>query len=93
MLITHTQLPDMPFYGGGAGMADRLGMKPNWVIDLHGGGCAAFVLGLKVARNLLHPPHGADRRRAEHRGPGVRSARGAAWRRLRFRVTARRSGW
>ena len=72
VLITHTQLPDMPFYGGGAGMADRLGMKPNWVLDLHGGGCAAFVLGLKVARNLLHPPHGADRRRAEHRGPGVR---------------------
>ena len=55
VLITHTQLPDMPLYGGGAGMADRLGMKPNWVLDLHGGGCAAFVLGLKVARNLLHP--------------------------------------
>ena len=53
MLITHTQLPDMPFYGGGAGMAHRLGMKPNWVLDLHNGGCAAFVLGLKVARNLL----------------------------------------
>ena len=31
VLITHTQLPDMPLYGGGAGMADRLGMKPNWV--------------------------------------------------------------
>jgi 3-oxoacyl-[acyl-carrier-protein] synthase-3 len=34
-------------------MAHRLGMKPNWVIDLHNGGCAAFVLGLKLARNLL----------------------------------------
>src|SRR5262245_55792305 len=53
VLITHTQLPDMPFYGGGAGIAHRLGMKPNWVLDLHNGGCAAFVLGLKVARNLL----------------------------------------
>ena len=53
VLITHTQLPDMPFYGGGAGTAHRLGMKPNWVLDLHNGGCAAFVLGLKVARNLL----------------------------------------
>jgi 3-oxoacyl-[acyl-carrier-protein] synthase-3 len=53
VLITHTQLPDMPFYGGGGGMAHRLGMKPNWVLDLHNGGCAAFVLGLKVARNLL----------------------------------------
>ncbi|PRC47897.1 3-oxoacyl-ACP synthase, partial [Mycobacterium sp. ITM-2017-0098] len=53
VLITHTQLPDMPFYGGGGGMAHRLGMKPNWVIDLHNGGCAAFILGLKLARSLL----------------------------------------
>ena len=53
MLITHVQLPDTPFYGSGAGMAHRLGMKPNWVLDLHNGGCAAFVLGIKVARNLL----------------------------------------
>ena len=45
VLITHTQMPDMPFYGGGGGMAHRLGMKPNWVLDLHNGGCAAFVLG------------------------------------------------
>ena len=53
VLITHTQMPDMPFYGGGGGIAHRLGIKPNWVLDLHNGGCAAFVLGLKVARNLL----------------------------------------
>lgn len=53
VLITHTQLPDMPFYGGGGGVANRLGMKPNWVIDLHNGGCAAFILGLKLARQLL----------------------------------------
>jgi 3-oxoacyl-[acyl-carrier-protein] synthase-3 len=53
ILITHTQMPDIPFYGGGGGMAHRLGMKPNWVVDLHNGGCAAFVLGLKLARNLL----------------------------------------
>ncbi len=53
MLITHTQMPDMPFYGAGGGIAHRLGMRPNWVLDLHNGGCAAFVLGLKVARQLL----------------------------------------
>jgi 3-oxoacyl-[acyl-carrier-protein] synthase-3 len=53
ILITHTQLPDMPFYGGGGGIAHRLGMRPNWVLDLHNGGCAAFVLGLKVASRLL----------------------------------------
>ena len=53
VLITHTQVPDMPFYGGGGGMAHRLGMRPSWVIDLHNGGCGAFVLGMKVARQLL----------------------------------------
>jgi 3-oxoacyl-[acyl-carrier-protein] synthase-3 len=52
-LITHIQLPDMPFYGAGGGIAHRLGMRPSWVLDLHNGGCAAFVLGLKVARQLL----------------------------------------
>jgi 3-oxoacyl-[acyl-carrier-protein] synthase-3 len=53
VLITHVQQPDMPFYGGGGGMAHRLGMRPSWVLDLHNGGCAAFVLGLQVARQLL----------------------------------------
>ncbi|MBS4728837.1 3-oxoacyl-ACP synthase [Mycobacterium sp. SM1] len=53
VLITHTQLPDIPFYGAGGGIAHRLGMHPSWVLDLHNGGCAAFVLGLKVARCLL----------------------------------------
>jgi len=53
VLITHTQLPDMPFYGGGGAVAHRLGMRPDVVLDLHNGGCAAFVLGLQVARQLL----------------------------------------
>src|SRR4029077_14563022 len=34
-------------------MPRRLGMRPNGVLDLHNGGCAAFVLGLNVARRLL----------------------------------------
>ncbi len=58
ILITHTQMPDMPFYGGGGGMAHRLGMKPNWVLDLHNGGCAAFILGMKVARTLIEAGEG-----------------------------------
>ncbi|KUH68011.1 3-oxoacyl-ACP synthase [Mycolicibacterium novocastrense] len=53
VLITHTQMPDVPFYGGGGAMAHRLGMKPSWVLDLHNGGCAAFVFSLQVARQLL----------------------------------------
>jgi 3-oxoacyl-[acyl-carrier-protein] synthase-3 len=53
ILITHAQMPDMPFYGGGGTIAHRLGMRPSWVLDLHNGGCAAFVLALNVARRLL----------------------------------------
>lgn len=58
VLITHTQMPDIPFYGGGGAMAHRLGMNPSWVIDLHNGGCAAFVLGLKMAATLLESGQG-----------------------------------
>lgn len=53
VLITHTQMPDMPFSGGGGGVAHRLGMRPKWVFDLANGGCAAFVFGMQVARQLL----------------------------------------
>jgi 3-oxoacyl-[acyl-carrier-protein] synthase-3 len=53
VLITHAQMPDIPFYGGGGAVAHRLGMRPDWVLDLHNGGCAIFVLGLQVARRLL----------------------------------------
>jgi 3-oxoacyl-[acyl-carrier-protein] synthase-3 len=53
VLITHTQAPDQVFYGAGGGIAHRLGMRPSWVLDLHNGGCAAFVLALDMARQLL----------------------------------------
>ena len=53
ILISHTQMPDVPFYGAGGGIAHRLGMRPDWVLDLHNGGCAAFVLGMQTARQLL----------------------------------------
>jgi 3-oxoacyl-[acyl-carrier-protein] synthase III len=53
ILITHAQMPDVPFYGGGGAIAHRLGMRPSWVLDLHNGGCAAFVLALKTARRLI----------------------------------------
>jgi 3-oxoacyl-[acyl-carrier-protein] synthase-3 len=59
VLITHAQMPDMPFYGGGGSIAHRLGMRPAWVLDLHNGGCAAFVLALNVARKLLTSGEGS----------------------------------
>src|SRR6201997_3534209 len=58
VLITHTQVPDMAFYGEGGGIAHRLGLRPSWVLDLNNGGCAAFVLALNVARKLLSTGEG-----------------------------------
>ena len=58
VLITHTQVPDMAFYGQGGGIAHRLGMRPSWVLDLNNGGCGAFVLALNVARKLLQSGEG-----------------------------------
>jgi len=58
VLITHTQVPDMAFYGEGGGIANRLGLRPSWVLDLNNGGCAAFVLALNVARKLLSTGEG-----------------------------------
>ncbi|WP_428838974.1 3-oxoacyl-ACP synthase III family protein [Mycobacterium kyorinense] len=60
VLITHTQMPDMPFYGAGGAVAHRLGMRPSWVLDLHNGGCAVFVLALNVARRLLASGEGGS---------------------------------
>ncbi|UGT45003.1 3-oxoacyl-ACP synthase [Nocardia yamanashiensis] len=53
ILIVHTQLPETGIVGNGGEVAARLGINPEWLIDLHNGGCAAFVHGMKLARQLL----------------------------------------
>ncbi len=53
VLLTHSQLPDLPILGAGGEVAQRLGITPEWIIDVHNGGCAAFVLMLKLAGRLL----------------------------------------
>ncbi|MFI1917438.1 3-oxoacyl-ACP synthase III family protein [Nocardia sp. NPDC020380] len=53
ILIVHTQLPETPVVGNGGEVAARLGIAPEWLIDLHNGGCAAFVHSMKLARQLL----------------------------------------
>lgn len=53
VLLTHSQMPDLPIVGAGGEVAHRLGMNPEYIIDVHNGGCAAFVLMLKLARQLL----------------------------------------
>ncbi|RDI63125.1 3-oxoacyl-ACP synthase III family protein [Nocardia pseudobrasiliensis] len=53
VLLTHTQLPTNPVMGCGPEVARRLGMRPNWVFDVHNGGCAAFVHMMQLARMIL----------------------------------------
>lgn len=53
VLITHTQLPDLPALGCGADLARRLDIAPRWILDIHNGGCAAFIHMLELARTIL----------------------------------------
>lgn len=53
VLLTHSQLPDLPIVGAGGELAHRLGIAPRLIVDVHNGGCAAFVHMLDVARQLL----------------------------------------
>ncbi|MGL6236230.1 MAG: 3-oxoacyl-ACP synthase III family protein [Segniliparus sp.] len=53
VLIMHTQLPDLPFVGCGGEVAQRLGMKPTWILDIHNGGCAAFPHMISIVQKLL----------------------------------------
>ncbi|MGW6423436.1 3-oxoacyl-ACP synthase III family protein [Nocardia sp. NPDC055053] len=53
ILLTHTQLPDNPVMGAGPELARRLGAKPAHVLDVHNGGCAAFVHMMALARMIM----------------------------------------
>jgi 3-oxoacyl-[acyl-carrier-protein] synthase III len=53
VLITNVLLPDMLFTGCGAEAAQLLGCNPEWILDLHNGGCASFPYMLKIARAIL----------------------------------------
>lgn len=53
VIITNTLLPDTPITGCGAEVAQRLGCAPDWIIDLHNGGCAAFPYMLRLAETIL----------------------------------------
>ncbi|MEU4568845.1 3-oxoacyl-[acyl-carrier-protein] synthase III C-terminal domain-containing protein [Micromonospora sp. NPDC023956] len=53
LLITNVLLPDLPFTGAGAEVAHRLGERPEWVLDVHNGGCVSFVYMLKIAKQIM----------------------------------------
>lgn len=53
VLLVHSQLPDAPFVGAGTEVARRLGLNPEWLVDVANGGCASFVHMLRLARQIL----------------------------------------
>ncbi|MFE3024646.1 3-oxoacyl-ACP synthase III family protein [Nocardia tengchongensis] len=53
VLVVHTQLPETWFVGNGGQVADRFGIVPEWLLDLANGGCASFIHGIKLAREIL----------------------------------------
>lgn len=53
ILITHTQLPDIPIHGSGADLSKRMRMSPSVVLDVHNGGCAAFPYMIQLAQMFL----------------------------------------
>lgn len=61
ILMTNVLLPDHPITGSGAEAAHLLGCVPDWVIDVHNGGCASLPYMLKMAQTII-------------RGGGARSA-------------------
>jgi 3-oxoacyl-[acyl-carrier-protein] synthase-3 len=53
ILFTNVTVPDQPFTGCGAEVADRLGARPRWVIDLHNTGCVSFIYMLELCRTIM----------------------------------------
>lgn len=53
VLLTHSQLPEVPVRGCGSEVAHRLGLDPATVLDVHNGGCAAFAHLIEIGGALL----------------------------------------
>ncbi|AZG45290.1 3-oxoacyl-ACP synthase III family protein [Gordonia insulae] len=53
VVLTHSQLPEVPVRGCGGEVAHRLGLRPTTVLDVHNGGCAAFIHMIDLAGALL----------------------------------------
>jgi 3-oxoacyl-[acyl-carrier-protein] synthase-3 len=58
ILMTNVTAPDQPFMGCGAAVGKSLGCRPSWIIDVHNGGCASFILMIAQAQALMSC-HGA----------------------------------
>ncbi|MFI5780685.1 3-oxoacyl-ACP synthase III family protein [Nocardia sp. NPDC051570] len=53
LLITNVMLPDHPITGSGAEASQLLGCSPQWITDLHNGGCASFGYMLKIVDTMI----------------------------------------
>ncbi|GAB19037.1 putative 3-oxoacyl-[acyl-carrier-protein] synthase [Gordonia effusa NBRC 100432] len=53
VVLTHSQLPEVPVRGCGGEVAYRLDLRPSTVLDVHNGGCAAFAHMIDIAAGLL----------------------------------------
>ncbi len=58
ILMTNVSTPDQPFTGCGADVGRALGCRPDWILDLHNGGCVSFVAMIAQAQALM-TCHGA----------------------------------
>lgn len=53
ILMTNVTSPDQPFTGCGADVGKALGARPDWIVDLHNGGCVSFIAMIAHARALM----------------------------------------
>jgi 3-oxoacyl-[acyl-carrier-protein] synthase-3 len=51
--MTNVTGPDQPFTGCGADVGKALGCRPDWILDLHNGGCVSFVAMIAQAQALM----------------------------------------
>ncbi|MGW0035569.1 3-oxoacyl-ACP synthase III family protein [Gordonia sp. NPDC003376] len=58
IVLTHSQLPEVPVRGCVGEVVHRLDLTPSLVLDVHNGGCAAFVHMIDVAGSLLRGGRG-----------------------------------
>ena len=53
IILTNVPCLDQPFTGCGAAVAQALGAKPRWIVDMQNTGCVSFVFMLDLARALI----------------------------------------
>lgn len=58
ILLTNVTLPDEGFTGAGADVAQLIGARPRFILDLQNGGCVSALYMLELARALMEAGEG-----------------------------------